>query len=92
MIVAGSPVAGGELVAASRVTCVATSLAVAVADTVTSADRPRVPPTCCDTFSMAEATPESRRSTPATAVSVIGTNTCPSPTPTNAIAGRTSAT
>ena len=49
--------------------------------------RPSAPPTCCIVLSTAEATPESSCATPATAVSVIGTNTRPMPTAMRTIQG-----
>jgi hypothetical protein len=60
---------------------VARKLAVTVSAMVLSADVPIDPPTCCIVLASAEATPESRRGTPAVAVLMAGAKIMPSPGP-----------
>jgi len=64
-------------------------VAVAVSATVLSAAVPIEPPTCCMVLTSAEATPESRRATPAVAVLMAGEKIMPKPRPRPTKAGTT---
>jgi hypothetical protein len=58
---------------------------LAAPNTVTRTASPSAPPTCCVTFTMLEAAPESSGRTPASAVVVSGTNASPIPAPNKII-------
>ena len=62
---------------------------LAVPNTATRTARPSAPPTCCITFTMLEAAPESVGATPASDAVVSGTNTRPIPMPKSIIGPNT---
>jgi len=64
-------------------------LAVALSAIVLSAEVPMDPPTCCIVLTMADATPESSRRTPAVAVLMAGAMIMPKPSPITSRAGST---
>ncbi|CAM5226465.1 hypothetical protein SALBM217S_00767 [Streptomyces griseoloalbus] len=51
---------------------------------------PIAPPTCCEVFTIAEATPESRGSTPRVASDMAGMNAVPMPRPSSSMPGSSS--